>query len=76
MVERSQIRRRDALTGASVALLLVVAYVVSPDPILQYGVWLAIFTIWMAWFVAVGVDWLSREPTDGAGDDPRRDRRT
>jgi len=64
MVERPQFRRRDYATGASVAALLVVAYVVYPDPIVQYGVWLVIFTIWMGWFVAFGVDWLYRESGD------------
>jgi hypothetical protein len=70
MVERPQFRRRDYLTAASVALLLVVAYVVYPDPLVQYGVWLVVFTIWMAWFVAFGVDWLYRDAPDERSDRP------
>lgn len=50
--------RYNLATGAAVAGLLLVAYVVYPHHILQYGVWLAIFTIWMAWFVYVGVDYV------------------
>lgn len=57
-------RRRDYAAAASVAALLAVGYVVYPEPIVQYGVWLAIFTIWMAWFVAFGVGWLSPEGED------------
>lgn len=50
--------RRNVATGAVVAGLLVVAYVVYPHRILQYGVWLVIFTLWMAWFVSAGVDYV------------------
>jgi len=50
--------RWDYAAGASVVALLVVAYLLVPDPVLQYGVWLAIFCIWMAWFVFYGTKWL------------------
>lgn len=50
--------RWDYAAGTSVLALLVVAYLLVPDPILQYGVWLAIFCIWMAWFVFYGTKWL------------------
>jgi hypothetical protein len=49
--------RWDYAAGATVLCLLVFAYVVYPDPILQYGIWLVVFTIWMAWFVFYGVRW-------------------
>jgi hypothetical protein len=26
------------------------------DPLVQYSVWLVVFTVWMAWFIYVGVD--------------------
>jgi hypothetical protein len=39
-----------------VAGLLLVAYVVYPHRILQYAAWLVVFTVWMVWFVYVGVD--------------------
>ena len=50
--------RWDVATLLTASGLLVVAYVVYPHPILQYGVWLAVFTLWMAWFVYYGVKWL------------------
>jgi len=51
----------DYATGATVVALLVLAYVIYPEPILQYGVWLAIFCLWMAWFVFFGVRWVSAD---------------
>ena len=30
--------------------------VVLPRQLVRYGVWLVIFTVWMAWFVYVGVE--------------------
>ncbi|MFB6223336.1 MAG: hypothetical protein ABEH86_06655 [Haloarcula sp.] len=50
--------RWDATAAASVAGLLIVAYVLVPDPTVQYGVWLVIFCIWMGWFVFFGAKWL------------------
>jgi hypothetical protein len=61
MVDPPAPARRDWAAGASVLGLLVVAYAVYPDPVLQYGVWLAVFTVWMAWFVSFGVRWLSAD---------------
>lgn len=48
----------DLAAWTSAAGLLVTAYVVVPHPLLQYAAWLAVFTIWMAWFVYYGVRWL------------------
>lgn len=48
--------RYNVAAAISAAVLLVVAYVLLPYPYVQYGAWLVIFTIWMAWFVYVGVD--------------------
>lgn len=53
--------RWDALAVASVLALLAVAYVVVPRPAVQYGAWLAIFSVWMLWFVAYGVRWVYGE---------------
>ncbi|MBX0322310.1 hypothetical protein EGH21_04590 [Halomicroarcula sp. F13] len=53
--------RWDAAAAGSVAALLVVAYVVVPDATVQYGAWLLVFCIWMAWFVAFGARWLYGE---------------
>jgi len=53
--------RLDALALGSVLGLLVVAYLLVPQPAVQYGVWLVIFSIWMLWFVSYGVRWLYDE---------------
>jgi hypothetical protein len=58
MVDPPSPSRLDYAAGASVLGLLVLAYVVYPHRILQYGVWLVVFTIWMAWFVFYGVKWI------------------
>jgi hypothetical protein len=61
--------RYNVATAAVVVGLLVFAYVLAPPElvvgsvalsrqIVQYGVWLVVFTIWMAWFVYVGVDYV------------------
>jgi hypothetical protein len=46
--------RWDYAAGASVVALLVLAYLVVPNPVFQYAVWIAVFVIWMAWFVYFG----------------------
>jgi len=51
---RNLLDRWDYAAGASVVVLLALAYLVFPHPILQYAVWLTVFTIWMAWFVYFG----------------------
>jgi hypothetical protein len=48
----------DYAAGLSAVGLLVFAYVIFPNTIVQYGAWLAIFTIWMAWFVYYGTKWM------------------
>lgn len=49
---------RNVATAVTVVGLLVVAYVIVPHRLVQYGVWLVIFTIWMVWFVYAGVDYV------------------
>lgn len=51
--------RRNLVTIGVVGVLLLVAYFVVPNWATQYGAWLVIFTIWMVWFVATFVQWLS-----------------
>jgi len=48
----------DAAAGGSVVLTLLVAYVAVPHPGIQYSARLAIFCVWMAWFVSYGARWL------------------
>ena len=52
--------RRNLAAIVSVTALLAVVYVLVPHPIAQYGAWLTIFTIWMVWFVASAVEWISK----------------
>jgi hypothetical protein len=52
---------RNAGAVVAVVVLLVLAYVVVPRPVVQYGAWLVIFSIWMAWFVAAGVQYVYEE---------------
>ncbi len=48
----------DGIALGATALLLVVAYVVYPDPLVQFAVWTIILTIYMTWFCYFGVKWL------------------
>lgn len=61
--------RYNVATAAVVVGLLVFAYVLAPREfvvgsvvlsrqLVQYGAWLVIFTVWMVWFVYVGVDYV------------------
>ncbi|PSP55252.1 hypothetical protein BRC82_06735 [Halobacteriales archaeon QS_1_67_19] len=50
---------RNLSALAVVIGLLGVAYVVVPHPLVQYGTWLLVFAIWMAWFVAAAREWIS-----------------
>jgi len=45
---------------AVVAALLGVGYFVALSPLVRYGAWLVAFAVWMAWFVAVAREWISR----------------
>jgi len=53
------LHRWTAVALAAVAALLVGTYVLFPSPSAQYGAWLAIFAIWMWWFVAVARRWIA-----------------
>lgn len=56
--------RRDVAAVAAVLASLVVAYVLVPDPAVQFGAWLVVFCVWMLWFVAFGVRWVYGEDAD------------
>ncbi|UPV73598.1 hypothetical protein M0R89_13750 [Halorussus limi] len=45
---------------AAVTALIGVAYVLASSPLVRYGAWLVAFAVWMAWFVAVAREWISR----------------
>ena len=50
--------RWNVAAGGLVVVLLFVAYVLVPRPLVQYSAWLVIFTVWMAWFIYAGVDYM------------------
>ena len=52
--------RRNLTALGSVTAVLAVVYVLVPHPIVQYGAWLVVFVVWMAWFVLAGTEWLSQ----------------
>lgn len=58
MVDRPTLDPVDYAAGLAVVVLLILGYVIYPDQIVQYFVWLVIFTIWMAWFVYYGTKWM------------------
>lgn len=45
---------------AVVAALVGGAYLVASSPLVRYGAWLVAFAVWMAWFVVVAREWISR----------------
>jgi len=65
MADPPPLDRWDYAAGTSVLGLLVFAYVIYPNTLVQYGVWLTVFTIWMAWFVFYGVKWVYPEDQQG-----------
>lgn len=50
------------MAAGSVAAVLLVASVLVPEPAIQHSAWLAIFCVWMAWFVSYGARWLYDGP--------------
>lgn len=76
MVERAirvalEPNRRNLLALTAVAALLAGAYGLVSSPGLRYAAWLVVFSIWMAWFVLVVVDLISRDEDrrEGATDE-------
>ncbi|WP_137287124.1 hypothetical protein [Halorussus salinisoli] len=51
---------RNLAALAVVVALLGGAYFLVPHPLVQYGAWLVAFAVWMAWFVAVAREWISK----------------
>ncbi|EMA43449.1 hypothetical protein [Halococcus saccharolyticus] len=52
--------RRNLTALAAATAVLVSAYVLVSHPVVEYGAWLVVFTIWMLWFVLAAVEWLSQ----------------
>lgn len=57
--------RRNLLAAAAVATILAAGHWLVTDPVLRYGAWLAVFSVWMAWFVLVVVEVIRAD--DGPG---------
>lgn len=53
--------RRNLAAAVAVAVLLAAGYGLVTDPIVRYGVWLAVFAVWMGWFVLVVVEVIRRD---------------
>jgi len=51
MVTWRVLDRREWVALVLALVLLVFAYLVYPDDVFQYAVWLVVFTVWMVWFV-------------------------
>jgi len=49
--------RRNLGALGLAAAVLAAAYLIA-DPVVQYGAWLVVFTIWMSWFIFAGIEWL------------------
>jgi hypothetical protein len=47
-----------------VAVPVVVASLFVAEPVVRYGAWLVAFSLWMAWFVIAGVEWLDARDRD------------
>ncbi|MDY6818461.1 MAG: hypothetical protein SVG88_07350 [Halobacteriales archaeon] len=51
--------RWNLLGLPTVGLLLAIIAILISSPVIQYGLGLVVFSIWMAWFVLAGVWFLS-----------------
>ncbi|PSP28109.1 hypothetical protein BRC65_03005 [Halobacteriales archaeon QH_2_65_14] len=58
MVESPTFDVYDGVALAATLLLLVIAYVVYPEPIVKFAVWTVVLTVYMTWFCYFGVKWL------------------
>jgi hypothetical protein len=52
--------RGTALTGLAVLGLLVVTHLVVPHWSTRYAAYLIAFTVWMAWFILAGVNFIGQ----------------
>ncbi|WP_134671998.1 hypothetical protein [Halorussus marinus] len=56
----SRLSSRDLAALAVGAGLIGAASCLSLGPPVRYAAWLGAFAVWMAWFVAVAREWISR----------------
>lgn len=55
----------NVVTISMVLLLFLVTYFLVPDPLLRFGSYLVLFTLWMVWFVMTSVKYLGRREESG-----------
>lgn len=48
------------LAALAVGGAIVAVAVLAADPLVRYAAWLIAFAVWMAWFVTVAREWISR----------------
>jgi len=54
-MRRLRPERRDYVALGAVALSLLVGHVLVATPTARYAAWLAVFVVWMVWFVLLAV---------------------
>lgn len=50
---------RNLTALVAIVAVLATAYLLVPHPLVKYGAWLVVFSVWMAWFVAAAHEWIS-----------------
>ena len=50
---------RNLTALVAVVAILATAYLLVPHPLVKYGAWLVVFSVWMAWFVAAAREWIA-----------------
>lgn len=50
---------RNLTALVAVVAILATAYLLVPHPLVKYGAWLVVFSVWMVWFVAAAREWIS-----------------
>jgi uncharacterized membrane protein YphA (DoxX/SURF4 family) len=51
---------RNLAALVAVGGLIGGAYLLVSNPLVRYAAWLLAFAVWMAWFVVVAREWISR----------------
>jgi hypothetical protein len=58
-METPTIGKPTGIAVGTALVLLVVGYLFYPDdPVLQFSIWITIFTIYLTWFVVFFTDWI------------------
>lgn len=58
-METPTIGKPTGIAVTTALALIVIGYLFYPnDPVLQFSVWITIFSIYMTWFVVFFTDWI------------------